>query len=353
MATVRCVHTVTVLGYRIHGWKWICWQQLCADVPSKSLDSRNDVFLSGVFIKKHRSALNVFLQADCSASSIQDITVDLLAGVLQLVPQSHRLGSCALVNRKWRQAANVATTSVVLGHSVELVQGVSSLSAWLNSSADVSRITDIKVEPILGNHTQAPALYLPSSKLVQLRTLKLLHCQLVHNVAAAASAVASVSTARPPAGLTALSRLKLVNTLLDLSPLASCIGLQHLCLNHVKHTAAESLSAEAAAGHVGASGAAWASLLAPALPRLPQLTHLTLKLQYTQFRGSWWDGVPEISRHAACLSSLQHLQQLCLDMDTLAAVDYIRLPVSLTLLQISKAPVLSPVTGGQHLDSCS
>lgn len=186
----------------------------------------------------------MFLQVSASTCGAQDLPTDLFAGVLQHVPQKDQLCSHALVSSKWRHAANMATDAVV--SNADLAKGLDSLSAWLASNKYIGCIHSIEVKPRLGQYSSVkPVVELPFDALRNLRALVLPNCYLK-----GAPAVNSASAERRPrraavkavmlpvssfAALSALSRLELDNTTLDLNKLGSCTGLKHLILDRVSH----------------------------------------------------------------------------------------------------------------------
>lgn len=310
------------------------------------------------------------VQVDHSSSAISRLPVELLAAVLQHTQQNDRLSCCALVSRKWRQAANMATCVLTCTADVNS-ERFSSLSAWLNKSAYACTVQSINVQYTEGTYISSnsvrPVLQLPFHGLESLRSLKLPKCAL-EAVAAPADVVTSLrpaaaecSVSQTVAGLThdtaaavpaapdgytslgaltALSNLGLSETLVDLFELSSCTRLQHLQLLRVSHPAAAadspSVGADCSGEHTQYKPAELMSMLA----QLTQLTFLDVSAS---------GGLPEESEDTdpvlqLSFGSLQQLQGLRLAFSVHGQLQLVKLPTILTLLHWDFAEELTPQT---------
>lgn len=222
-------------------------------------------------------------------------------------------------------------------------QGLDNLSAWLQSNEYVSRLQCIEVvcipPPHADDHTKH-VLHVPFAALQHLSSLELLQCQIqavgpaaamMGSSAATTAGVsarrtaATAATAVPEANclgaLTALSRLELVESCIDLSELSSCTGLQDLMLCNVSHVGGDLVSP-----------------LASALCHLTQLTHL-----------NFWHSIEKPNRRQrgqlsaifASLSSMQQLKQLQLCLEPFQPAYLAHIPTSLSSLCLHGAPVVS------------
>lgn len=275
---------------------------------------------------------------------MQDTPTDLLAHLLHHVGQGDRLSSCALVEKRWRQAAMMATKSIAC--TATSGPALQNLSAWLDSNIHATRIKEIQVEDKASIYFWVrPAVQLPIWKLTQLEVLQLISCNLMVTSAQPSGLVttpAASSQSGSLSALTALSRLVLKDTLLDLSTIGSLVTLQHLSLCRVGHVEEECLAITTAASEgeqqeipyneVYDSSSIW-------LPQLAQLTRLTyLAVEYSPFE---LPRQPAASAITACLSSLQGLQRLELNISGLEAADLAHLPTCLTALSLSELPEIS------------
>lgn len=89
-----------------------------------------------------------------SGTGISELPVEMLAGVLQHVPQRDRLTCCAVVNRKWRHATIMATSSVQYAADIE--QGFNNLSAWLCSNAHLMQSIQVEQKKRDGIYIEEP-----------------------------------------------------------------------------------------------------------------------------------------------------------------------------------------------------
>lgn len=274
-----------------------------------------------------------------------DPPVDLLARVLQHVEQSQRLRCCALVSTKWRHAANLATRSASV--TADTQQRFDSLSAWLNSDRNAcSKLQCIQVaykSAADGFDRHRPVLNVPFAALQQLRSLQLLQCRVKavspatsDNTNPAGTATTGEAASAAPSAvqepqclraLTALSRLELAESSMQLSGLGSCTGLQHLKL-------------------CNCGGDDLLFCLQSALPQLQQLTHLDI----------WMKGNKPHERQKelmsgifAALSSMQQIKVLHLSASykRFKAADMTHVPTCLSALHLVDAPALDPSTMSQ------
>lgn len=263
-------------------------------------------------------------------SSSVELPTDILAGVLQHLGEKERLQSGALVCKKWQLAANLATCRVLGATDSE--QSVQSLSAWLNSNNYVGSLQSIQVTTCGRHLKHPPFLQLPADKLTGLRTLQLSNCFLDMSctdaavpAADAATFIAVVRATQPRSltALTALRRLQLDRTVLDVSALGSCTRLQHLELTWVRPVTVPDPATAAEAVTAVVDRSQWcrgslAGQLASAVPNLTQLTYLSV--------------MPDAYAVIDHLSALQNLQEL--KLGHVLAEHLVDLPISLTALQL-------------------
>lgn len=166
-------------------------------------------------------------------------------------------------------------------------------------------------------------LRLPVDKLSCLEALQLSQCCL--EITATCRSGPATSTARPGAAqfislavLTALSRLELNSTSLDLSKLGSCTGLRHLDIDSAQHIAAAQLTTATEAASRATVQSAH-GLIAAALPNLTQLTYLAVR-----------SGARAVMNQLSTLPNLQELQ-----IGQVAAEDLAHLPTGLVSVWLS------------------
>lgn len=281
-----------------------------------------------------------------------DLPLDLLPGVLQHVNQTDRLCRCAVVSRKWYHAVNMASTSISC--ILNTRKDFEGLSAWLCSNNYANKINTVEAQAhkifSKASVKTKPVLKLPIATLQQLRSLKLSYCSVVvasggagddTNASAAAGTVAAIPELLSLAALTALRGLELEGTVLDLSELSSCTGLQHLALSHVGHLARTATSAankvieqaeeRSAVGH-------FPTLIASALYQLTQLTYCSL--MYGPYVHST-DRDKLAAEVGAALSNLQQLKELQLGLSWYYASEIAKLPTTLTALHLIGEPKLA------------
>lgn len=301
----------------------------------------------------------VMVQVESGGSIMRDVPMDLLAEVLRHIGQRDRISCCLLVEKKWQQAVMMATTSIVC--TARSDAALRSLSAWLTSNEHATKIRDLGVTGLrLGQATYSNlTVDLPLWNLTHIKVLQLTHCNLkvtpvdstknVTRTLTAATASPATSLSGSLAALTALSRLALKDTLLDLSTIGSLPALQHLDLCRVGHSADPATpncrlsAASAALGHSQDTpyGAPYdiPSMWVPQLSQLTQLTYLAVA--YSPFE---IPTQPAASAITACLSSLQCLQRLELNIVVLKATYLGHLPASLTALSLCEVTDLNPDT---------
>lgn len=190
-----------------------------------------------------------------TSSDHKDLPLELLAAVLQHLRQKDRLAASALVNKTWREAANMATTEL---SCFTAQKDFDSLLMWLKANKHASRIREIFV----GDGMDSRVVFnLPADILVNLESLEIYPvCNLVvtsgatHHTEPSAAALpiaATSNTAATTAIITtamsvepcivsisafkALRKLELDMTHLDLSDLGRCTALQSLWLYLVNH----------------------------------------------------------------------------------------------------------------------
>lgn len=329
-------------------------------------------------------------------SGQQDLPLELLAAVLQHLQQKDRLTSCALVNKIWREAANMATTKL---SCFTAQKGFDSLLLWFGKNKYASRIREIFV----GDGDDGRVIFnLPADILVNLESLYIMPvCNLVvtnrasctgpaapavpnaANITSGATAL-EVFTGKVPSephvvsipALRALKELTLDMTHLDLSDLGSCTALQHLWLCLVNHhepvssslpvvtssdKAANSSPQDLLASDEAAAGVAAepednaaeddpfndleedvpgyeveekkVRYLPPQLvAALPQLTQLTSLS--LQYSSCLRGEQHPTKPVSASLSSLQQLKRLQINIEDFKGLDLTHLPTSLTSLQM-------------------
>lgn len=282
------------------------------------------------------------------------VPLDVLAVVLQHVQQRPRLRCCALVNKKWHQAANMATSDIK--HRAGIEQGLDSLSVWLANNQYGSSVQSIQVQAKVCDEEEenavTPVLQMPLQKCRQLQTLRLARCLMTTTkieAPALPTTASSVPAAYGLASLTALSRLELIETLLDLSELSSCTNLQHLGFWDVGHAQTAGQATAAAADQLRqdahkAAGRTLPSQLATALPHLTKLTYL--QVLYDNPEQSPEQG-KLAAAIAATISSLQNLQELQLGLGNYEAEHPPHLSTRLTTLHLSRVPALTLSTAPQ------
>lgn len=247
-------------------------------------------------------------------------------------------------------------TSIVT-YTENVYESFDSLSLWLSSKQHTARIQSINVQKPEGYSSTNYILQLPFFNLKQLQSLKLPRCRLEATLAAVlmhaatsnlSPALSTRSAARASASLgalTALSRLELDATMLDLSGLSCCTALQHLSLHDVNHASKPSkvqLAAVSIAEQIqrnaASNGVNMPVQLAVALPHLTKLTHLQLQYIHRKQNQQQKQLATTI---ASALSNLQRLQGLQLGLGVHATGHLAQLPTRLTALHMLAAPVLT------------
>lgn len=287
-------------------------------------------------------------------TGIHELPFALLAKVLQRLSQRDRFRSCALVDRKWRQAAKLATSRVQYAADLGQNWPADNLSAWLCSNEYFNtiqgiRVDDTRFEYQISSCDAKQALYLPIARLGQLQELTLARCEVIpairkaHPAATALELASSAVSASPAdasaapellsiAALKALSRLELV----DIS--YTCIYLYELGWAQLLYRSAASLNNS---GHFeddlqpgDESDRCYCRArdtvagVVTALPQLTQLTHVDLEYYYVQ-------KAKHLDRNiTAWLSSTQHLQSLRLLLGDNVQMYLEQLPTSLRTLVI-------------------
>lgn len=337
------------------------------------------------------------MQVTPKATGFQNLGLELLAQVLEHVPQDYRLYDCAVVCKTWRQAANMATSTASSTLRCCTDQdGLNSLTAWLRRNSSTGKLSSITVG-ITSEYDVKPILTLPAKVLGQLQQLSLSSCALKMSrvmpnssaLAATAPFTASAAASMVPAvtstaesavspatsALSALQSLYLHSVQLDLSDFGSCTGLQCLWAYDVSHIAEQrpaSGSAESTEMKNGVDVHAAAeertrtygvNHLAPqlmnALPYLTRLTSLTLEGRYDVHRcqQTHSENSANSSTATVSLSSLRPLRSMHLSGLNIAALGFTQLPLNLTSLQIFRSssvtrwtmPELQELTKLQYL----
>jgi hypothetical protein len=95
------------------------------------------------------------------------LPIDLLAGVLRLLPLQQRIGSCSLVCRSWRAAAALATPELA---AINTQETADALCAWLSGHGS-SGVRHLNVQS--NNHQERLEFSMPWQQLGQLQSLRL------------------------------------------------------------------------------------------------------------------------------------------------------------------------------------
>lgn len=250
---------------------------------------------------------------------------------------------------------------------------------WLNKNAYACAIQSIDVQYTAAtNIAPWPVLQLPWAGLSHLKALKLPRCTLeavaatadhaapstsapagctVSPIAAAGARTTAVSAGLSQylslAALTALTRLELWETYVDLSQLSSCTGLQHLHVDHLNRPTVPATAAATEPHEQEPSDLTGPSTrvidqyspaeMTSAVSQLTQLTHLSISCT-----GKFANTVEDLQNSEPAvrlqLSGLQQLQELSLEYDTEDPAQLVTLPTSLTLLHWAYAGTVTTQT---------
>lgn len=132
------------------------------------------------------------LQALDPAPFTELLTQEQLAHLLAYIPAKERMGSCSLICRTWRAAANLTVTEITT-HS----KAADSLSTWLqaNTAKVPARSISMKSKSWRESRSSTVRLVLPVHQLRFLQSLTL------DNISWAAAAAPDAATAQPPAAI--------------------------------------------------------------------------------------------------------------------------------------------------------